>query len=167
VCYSKLCVLAFCICIFRWKEMGNKGVQQMLVSLTPGLNFINFLRTAFMLADPECAKKTVKLAVSFGAFGTYERKSCTWWNWHLELCHVIFLDQNCPHPLDTWHFKFIEWECFETLLKYDVLNPITNQWFSTFLAHTNIKKHLYLEVFKTQKIYDLQTKSSNFPQSID
>ncbi len=42
-----------------------------------------------------------------------------------------------------------------------------DQWFSTFLAHTNIKKHLYLEVFKTQKIYDLQTKSSNFPQSID
>jgi len=42
-----------------------------------GLNFINILSTAFTLPDPKCAKKTVKLAVSFGAFGTYERKSCT------------------------------------------------------------------------------------------
>jgi hypothetical protein len=41
-----------------------------------GLNFINILRAAFMPSDPECAKKTVKSAVSFGAFGIYERKSC-------------------------------------------------------------------------------------------
>ncbi len=41
-----------------------------------GLNFINILHTAFMLADPESTKK-VKSAVSFGAFGTYEHKSCT------------------------------------------------------------------------------------------
>jgi len=34
------------------------------------------LRTAFMHVDPECAKKTFKSAVSFGAFGTYKRKSC-------------------------------------------------------------------------------------------
>jgi len=41
-----------------------------------GLNFINVLRTAFMFADPKCTKKEVKLAVLFGTFGTYERKSC-------------------------------------------------------------------------------------------
>jgi hypothetical protein len=48
-----------------------------LIGLEPGLNFIYVLRTAFMHLDPKCAKKTVKSAVSFGAFGTYERKSCT------------------------------------------------------------------------------------------
>ncbi len=45
--------------------------------LSPGLNFINVIRTAFALADPKWAKKTVKLAVSFGAYGTYKCKSCT------------------------------------------------------------------------------------------
>jgi len=44
---------------------------------TPGVNFINVLRTAFTHVDPECAKKDVKSAVSFGTFGNYERKSCT------------------------------------------------------------------------------------------
>jgi len=39
------------------------------LSSSPGLNFINVLRTAFMLADPKCSKKTFKLAVSFGALG--------------------------------------------------------------------------------------------------
>jgi hypothetical protein len=43
----------------------------------PGVNFINVLHSAFTHVDPECAKKTVKSAVSFGTFGTYERKSCT------------------------------------------------------------------------------------------
>jgi len=41
----------------------------------PGLNFINVLRTAFTLVDPESAKNTVKSLVSFYAFGIYERKS--------------------------------------------------------------------------------------------
>jgi hypothetical protein len=47
-----------------------------IIFTTPGLNFINILRTAFTHVDPEYAKKTVKSAASFGAFGTYERKSC-------------------------------------------------------------------------------------------
>ena len=46
------------------------------IDLTPGVNFINVLCTAFTHPDPECAKKTVKSAVSFGAFGTYKRKNC-------------------------------------------------------------------------------------------
>jgi len=40
-----------------------------------GLNFINVLHTAFTRTDPECAKKTVKSAVLFGAFGTYGVKA--------------------------------------------------------------------------------------------
>jgi len=49
----------------------NNHVTTIFISswcLTAGINFINVL--------PECAKKTVKSVVSFGAFGTYERKSC-------------------------------------------------------------------------------------------
>ncbi len=42
-----------------------------------GLNFINVLRTAFGLVDPESVKNTPKSSVSFYALGIYERKSCT------------------------------------------------------------------------------------------
>jgi len=48
-----------------------------LVKLTPGVNFINVLRTVFTLVDPESVKNTVKSSVSFYAFGIYERKNCT------------------------------------------------------------------------------------------
>ncbi len=43
----------------------------------PGLNFTNVLHSAFTHVDPKCTKKTVNSAVSSGAFGTYECKSCT------------------------------------------------------------------------------------------
>jgi len=46
-------------------------------NFTPGLNFINVVCTDFRHVDPECTKKTVKSAVSFGASETYEHKSCT------------------------------------------------------------------------------------------
>ncbi len=48
----------------------------MLAKLTPGLNFINVLRTAFTLIDPKSVKNTVKSKVSFYTFGIYGRKSC-------------------------------------------------------------------------------------------
>jgi len=44
-------------------------------SVTSGV--INILRTAFSLVDPKKVKNTVESLVSFYAFGTYERKSCT------------------------------------------------------------------------------------------
>ncbi len=46
-------------------------------SLTPGVNFINVLHTAFALVDSKSIKNTVKSSVCFYAFGIYERKSCT------------------------------------------------------------------------------------------
>jgi len=38
-------------------------------------------------------KKTVKSAVSFGTFGTYERKLQVkrWWNWHMVSAIVFYL----------------------------------------------------------------------------
>ncbi len=36
----------------------------------PGVNFINVLRAAFTRADPESAKKTVKLSVFFALSGS-------------------------------------------------------------------------------------------------
>ncbi len=47
------------------------------MNLTPGVNFINVLRTTFVLVVPESVKNTVKSSVSFYAFGIYECKSCT------------------------------------------------------------------------------------------
>jgi len=54
----------------------KKCTRKMLTKLTPGVNFINILRTAFALVDPESVKNTVKSPVSFYAFGIYKRKSC-------------------------------------------------------------------------------------------
>jgi len=51
-------------CIFTLLgSTGIKAEHKMLVNLTPGLNFINVLRTAFTHVDPKYAKKTVKSAV--------------------------------------------------------------------------------------------------------
>ncbi len=41
-----------------------------------GLNFINVLRTAFALVDPESVKNAVKSSVSFYSVGICARKSC-------------------------------------------------------------------------------------------
>jgi len=49
-----------------------KAVRRTLMKLTPGVHFINILRTPFALIDPESVKNTVKSSVSFYAFG-----SCT------------------------------------------------------------------------------------------
>jgi len=49
----------------------------LLVQLAPGVNFINILRTAFMLVDPKSVKNTVMSKVYFYAFGICEHKSCT------------------------------------------------------------------------------------------
>jgi hypothetical protein len=41
----------------------KKAREKMLLKLTPRLNFINGLRTAFMLVEPKSVKKTVKSTV--------------------------------------------------------------------------------------------------------
>jgi len=65
-----------CHLVLLWPT-SVKPALKTLVKLTPAVNFINVLRTAFTHVDPKCAKKTVKSAVSFGTFGTYRRISCT------------------------------------------------------------------------------------------
>jgi len=44
-------------------------------SWSPGLNFINILRTAFTLADPKSVKKTVKLSIFFTLLGSTNVKA--------------------------------------------------------------------------------------------
>jgi len=56
----------------------KKTMPVMLRRLTPGIDFTNILRTAFVLVDHESVKNTVKSSVSFYAFGIYESKSCTY-----------------------------------------------------------------------------------------
>ena len=46
----------------------NKALRK--VHLKPGVNFINVLRAAFTLADPESTKKTVKLCSFFPLLGS-------------------------------------------------------------------------------------------------
>jgi len=45
------------------------------IGLAPIVNFINFLRAAFMHADPESAKKTVKLSIFFAPLGSLSAKA--------------------------------------------------------------------------------------------
>ncbi len=52
-------------------------IVRTLVKLTAGFNFINVQCKAFTCTDPECTKKTVKSAMSFVTFGTFQCKSCT------------------------------------------------------------------------------------------
>jgi len=42
---------------------NGKSAPKMLVNLTPGLNFINVLCTAFAHVDPECAKKDSQVSI--------------------------------------------------------------------------------------------------------
>jgi len=52
----------------------KKTAWKMLVKMTPGVNFINFLHKAFTRADPKSAKKTYSLTVPlcFGDLHVYK-----------------------------------------------------------------------------------------------
>jgi len=56
--------------------MPVKAEGEMLMKLTPGVNFTNVLHKAFTLVDPKSVKNAVKSSVFFYAFGIYGRKSC-------------------------------------------------------------------------------------------
>jgi len=48
---------------FGTRILAQKAARKMLMKLTAVVNFINVLRAAFVLADPESAKKTDNLIV--------------------------------------------------------------------------------------------------------
>jgi len=52
-----------------------KAARKMLMNLTPGVNYTNFLQAAFMNADPKSTKKTNDLTVFFCAFAICVCKS--------------------------------------------------------------------------------------------
>ncbi len=52
------------------KNLYKKWARIMLMKLTPGLNFINVLLTAFTLADPKSVKKIDNLTVFFTLLGS-------------------------------------------------------------------------------------------------
>jgi hypothetical protein len=49
--------LAVFLCFWDLLESRAKALRETLAKLTPGLNFINVLRTAFTLADPKSVKR--------------------------------------------------------------------------------------------------------------
>jgi len=53
----------------------EKCVQKMLMKLTPGVNFINVLRAAFLKSDPKSAKKTENMTVFWGLSGSARSKA--------------------------------------------------------------------------------------------
>jgi len=55
--------------------VGVKAVRRMLMELTPGLNVINVLRTAFTLADPECTKNSYNFTVFLMLLGFVQVKA--------------------------------------------------------------------------------------------
>jgi len=63
-----------------------------------------FYKQLLRLQIPNAQKKTVKLAVSFGAFGTYKHKSCT--KMLLKLTHCRALEGSFHNALlDRWTVK--------------------------------------------------------------
>ncbi len=71
---TSVCLTVKLNCFFEhWTEMSACLPWMM----TPGLNFINVLHTAFILVNPKSVKNTVKSYVYFYAFGICERKRCT------------------------------------------------------------------------------------------
>jgi len=52
------------------RSTSVKAGCKMLVKLTPGVNFMNVLRSAFMCTDPKPTKKTDDLTVFFALSGS-------------------------------------------------------------------------------------------------
>jgi len=65
-----------CHILFEEPLMSKLVLFFYYVGLAPGVNFINILRTAFTLVDPESIKRYWWLNCIFCAFGIYEHKSC-------------------------------------------------------------------------------------------
>jgi len=56
-CSAQLSLVMFQLCNLRCQNIVAKFVHKMLMKLTPYVNFINVLRTAFTLVDPESVKR--------------------------------------------------------------------------------------------------------------
>jgi len=79
VCFSIFFLNYFEICSFEVNHSSfGRGIPRYdgVAWMSDGLNFINALRTAFTLADPESVKSYWWLNCIFYTFGIYERKSC-------------------------------------------------------------------------------------------
>jgi len=64
----------------RLGSTSIKAVRKKLVKLTPTVNFINILPTAFTHADPECAKKDSQVS------------SVSWRFWELR-AYKLYIEQ--------------------------------------------------------------------------
>jgi len=65
-------------CQYLFTLLGSTGVKAVcrkLMKLTPELNFINILLTAFTRIDPKRVKKTVKLSIFFMLLGSTSLKA--------------------------------------------------------------------------------------------
>jgi len=64
-------------CLFFTLSVSSsvKVAQRLLMKLTPGLNFISILYTAFTLADSKSVKKTVRLSIFFTLSGSTSIKA--------------------------------------------------------------------------------------------
>ncbi len=80
----------------------------MLMKLTPGVNFINILRAAFLSADPESAKKTDNLTVFFVLLGSASVKAAS--RTLMKLTPGVYSNTICIRDLDKinliWWFDF-------------------------------------------------------------
>jgi len=85
--YCALVCLFFCDCVWERHSVSETHTHKhtlmqrekervcVFSCVRPGLNFINVLRTAFMLADPKSVKKTVKLSIFFMLLGSTSVKA--------------------------------------------------------------------------------------------
>ncbi len=64
-------------CLALWEPTGVKAVRWPLMKLSPGVNFINVLQTAFLCTDPKSAKKNDNLTVFFVLLGSGHVKAAS------------------------------------------------------------------------------------------
>jgi len=71
---------------FWQKDIGKKCARKTLMKLTPGVDFINFLRTAFTREEPKCMKKDSQVVSIFTLSGSTSVKA----------------ERKCVGEIDTW-----------------------------------------------------------------
>jgi len=112
-------------------RISHKLLHIFLKEHHSGVNFINFLQTAFKCTDPKSAKKTVKLSVflRFPDLRVQKLLIECWWNWHLlhmvkdyigpKWSHILFWLASCSQFYQHFTYKIflrtLFWQLFSSL----------------------------------------------------
>jgi len=116
--FSPFLSLFLPICLYLSLSLSHSHslslISLILISLSPELNFINVLRSAFTLVDPKSIKRHWWLNYIFLRFWDLRAQKLyieRWWNWHLDvmcgICHRKKVGGACCHSHKIFFFFFL------------------------------------------------------------